>query len=400
MVAGESYSLQIVSPVATVEYQLAATNLQLIERSFGRPDPNPVTSPTIIHFQLGAAPGSPVIGSTGMWTYTGVAAPNTGTFDFDWHTATPINSQLGLLRGDLYDRLYFIDLGGYTGFTAIYAVSQYSLTQTNGVAATIAGAPPTLVTHNLCTNVVALRSEAVAHLRAAIPDFTTATYDDWFIYVTPSLAVGPASGTWIAGASEASPTTPTDSVLDVDYMNPFPGTIALGSMGYLVYSTIQLGSATPLSIAAGGRMWQQLAPGTTCPTSKVLLQDTIAIPSKATLGGVLLDTDNTVVTLDLTGPVPVTWTEASAGAVSQTLIVLYEVTNDAGKTALHDRHHTIVAGATAATLDPALLLPGHTYIITIVNGLEFANAASGDFDTITFPVANVNVPSRTFTVGS
>ncbi len=400
--ATQAYSITVGSPVQTIEYQLATSQLLLVERSFGRPDPNPVTSPTPIQFALGSGvvPGSVIIGSTGMWTFTGTSEVNTGTFAFDWSTSSPVSSQLGLLRGDLNDRLYFIDVTGYTGYTAINAYSTFAVTQTNGMTSTVSGSAPSAATHDLCTHVVALRTEALSRLKTAIPDFTTSTEDDWFLFADPAAtSVGPSGGPWVAAATEATPTAATDADLDASYINVFPGTTLLGSMGNVVYSTVHLGTATPLSIAAGGRLWRQpLTPGSTCVTSGVVLQSTIAIASKPSLGGVVLDTDDKVVSIDPTNPAAVTWTEAASGTVTHTVVVLFEITNDSGATGMHLVHRVVTLG-TSVTLDPSLLVAGHTYMLSIVNAVEFPNATTGDFDTIAYPVANSTTLSRSFTVG-
>ncbi len=399
--ATQPYSLTVASPVQTIEYQLDTSQLALVESSFGRPNPDPVTLPTKIHFDLepGPVPGSVVIGSTGMWTFTGPPGlSDTGVFDFDWSTAAPVNSQLGLLRGDLNDRLYFIDMATYPspGFAAMYAYSAFPLTLTNGTTSVIMATTPPPVTPDLCTHVDALRPAAVERLQTALPDFAVASYDDWYLFVTPALTLEPGGGTWVAGYTE--PTfTPTEADLSVQYTNPYPGTITLGSMAAAVYRNLQLGNATPLQIASGGRMWQPLTPGTTCVTSGVVLQSTIAIAGTPMFEGIPLDTDDKPISLDRANPVPVTWSEAASGPVGHVVVQLYEVTNDSGATAIHLVHRTVTL-ATSATLDPSLFEIGQTYLIGILNVSEFSNAANGDFSTITYPVANSLTLSHSFMV--
>ena len=82
-------------------------------------------------------------------------------------------------------------------------------------------------------------------------------------------------------------------------------------------------------------------------------------------------------------PPDVTWQPAAAGPVSIATLVLYEVTNNAGSTAVRPVRAVVTLG-TSAILARGLLQLSHTYMLAVVNTMGLPNAATGDLATLEY----------------
>jgi hypothetical protein len=394
--AGQSYRLTFDTPLGATEYQSASNHLELVNRFPGRLFPTPVTLPTSIHVNLGPAPGTIYMTSTGVWTDTYSGYSDTATFDFDWQTANP-PSWRGLLRADLYDRLYVVDHANYgtaaMAYSAISGYGAYSITQTDGTAATISTPPVATLMHDRCTHLLALRGELFNRLQAAQPGFGTPA-DVWAILAVPALELDNNGGLAVAVGGETTP-TPTDLDVSVTYVDPFVGTRVVAAIDVNIRRNIQLpGTASPYTVYGGGRTLQKI-PTTTC-TTRVIVQSTVGIAALPTLAGTQLDTDNKSITLAASDPV-VTWTLAVDGPVDYATVLVFEVVNNAGATDLLLQRRVVTAER-SAVFARSLFVSGHTYLIMIQDTLGAPNAAAGDFYTASYPHAGMQTVSYTFKV--
>jgi hypothetical protein len=394
--AGQSYRLTAADPRQSIEVQAAANHLELGDRAAGRLSPAPVTMPTPIHFQLSTTSNVIYVSSTGVWTQT-YAGTNTGTFDFDWQQARA-SIDHGLLDAALYDRLYVATMASYgagpTAYGAVSSYGAYSVTLTDGQPTVISSPAIAMIMHDRCTHVLALRGEVYGRIHAAMPGFPTFG-DGWSVLALPSYELESAGALLVAAGGEANP-TPSDIDDTATYFNPFVGTDLAAAMDVIVQRPLQLpGTTTAVTITGGVRTLQKI-PGMTC-ASRVIVQSTIGIAATPQLDGTPLATDNQAVTL-APAPDPVaSWTLASPGPVDYAVVVLFEVVNSGGATALVARRGVLTAG-TSATFDRALFASGHTYLVQITNVLGAPNAAAGDVTTITYPYEKMVTLSSSFKV--
>jgi len=123
----------------------------------------------------------------------------------------------------------------------------------------------------------------------------------------------------------------------------------------------------------------------------------VAIAGRFLLDGIELVNDNQEVTLDPTRPPVLTWSYLAPGPVDTAGIFLSEVTAINNKTTILPRWSSAVYGQTAM-IDPAQLETGKTYAIQVSTARGRAQAASGNFVPLTFPIYNSTIWTRTFVV--
>jgi hypothetical protein len=396
---GQTYALAITAGGDVLaELQHTAAHLELVELAVGRPDRRPVTLPTTIQFQYTNNPGmQAVVTSTGIWSRT-PTGQNGAFFDYRWDMSTSLSNlgTIGLLDASQHDVVYLTKELPQNGVGTIAAWASTSFTQTDGVSHVIAGTlTPTVV--DQCKHVVAPGADTEARLVGAVPDNYATTLWGWQILAVPSIdRLGPVGG--LALATSGGTTTNNIDVMPM-FANPYPGTQLIASMTVLRGRAVTAPGATSgMYVANAASVVTGFSGGGTCANDTATLAFTIGVPAIPSIGGTLLDSDDQSLALDLTRPVPMTWSLAGSGPVDYYHVELDEVvvTGTSGTSRFPVR--AIDTIATSATIDPSLFEHGHTYIVWVESVRAAPDAAAGILTGTVFPIELAQVWSHSFVV--
>jgi len=389
---GQSYRLRVVDDLGAVEYQLALPEIELVTRAAGRPNRTPVTNPTTLAINYGAATGNFVVDSTGLWTHTG--AGSTATVSFNYAAAVSESGALGLLDATAEnDRVFFDDFVGYPTpaptYSAIGAYAVAKVTAVNGGSVPVDGTLAPLP-QNLCSHIVADDGADYTRLAvASLVQYTTAGAD-WYVFAVPSQTeTGTAGALPIAVEGYV---TPTDVNVQPTFGNPFPGTELLASEGAAGGRTVSPTGQTAFTVYDGTRTYAPIAASGNCAANSAVLEATLGMPGGPAIDGTPLTADGQIVTIDPRTPLALTWSLRAGGPVDYYSVAVAEVTSPTTAT-----QETIVTLQPSAVLDPALFQDGHDYMLQLSTHVGVPNFASGDTKTLAYPaqVATVwSVPFR------
>jgi hypothetical protein len=389
---GQPYDLQLDGTL----FQFDLPHVELVEHLAGRPDRTPITKPTQVHFQYqSTAPGNDTIASTGVWTETPMANGN-NVITFDWKSAVSLSGSNGLLDASKNDQLFFTKVSQQTGYTTITAYATATPTLADGTMATIPSATLTVPLLDQCVHVVAPEMSTYARITSALPMGNYSSQQSWTVIAVPSL-----DETGVVGALVIA--TGTDAgLVDVDKTitlhDPYPGTTLLGKLEVNALFTLSQGGIDGSgSVINGFTIWAPFASTGACATDTATLAPTIGLPGPLSVGGTQITSHEQHVTADLTQRVMLSWGYVVPGPVDLTEVQLVELSNDGTSLAVDLRFDEYTATA-SLSIDPTLLVKGHTYIVHLVSHASAANAAAGDFVTPAVPIETSSAWSESFTV--
>jgi hypothetical protein len=224
-------------------------------------------------------------------------------------------------------------------------------------------------------------------LGAARPAATSAPGVAWSVSAAPGYSVGATAGVLLA----AAPVAMTDTTFSASFGNPF-------AMQHWQPMLTYFGVAAR-AFTTGGAM-------VTLTSSLVAIVDpargiqlkTVAagLPTAIALAGTALASDGMTVSVDPTQAIAI---DITADAASALYLAELDEIAVVGTSATRTPVVSVAGPATHLVLPPSVMQHGHTYVIvaTCIGG-GFANAASGDFQTFTLPVARGAATSGVFTL--
>ncbi len=349
----------------------------------------------------GAATSQAHIASTGIYTFASTAQYGP-LVSFDWRLASPAPGGLtGMLDASEHDQLYALELEPITAFNSsafsrIRAVSSASVSLTPNGVTTLP--QPAAVIANSCAHVTAANSREHARLTAAAPRTYTASSSNWILYATPSperLSLVGALYPAICGMAG----TPDIDILP-EFHDPYPGTTLLASTTIAASFEVQAAGAKPMLLSNSSRvdaLAMRGSPGD-CTVPPTVLAATVGIPGNYVLGGTLLATDGQILALDRTSQVEIAWSLGESGPADIHVVSLQELVDIDGQTYNVGRWAASTVGQTFARIEPALLEPGHTYLIAVTASVGRPNLDTGDYLTFGLPAESATVWSSTFVV--
>ncbi len=370
------------------EYQHHAPHLTLVERSAGRPDRMPVSPMTQIRFDLTTnGNGESWVASTGLWSNTNT---NTGSvnFNWSWENASSLSGTLGLLDASKNDRLYFTKVLQMNGISTLTEAASASITLADNTTTMFPAIPLEPVVGDQCSRVVAPLMDVGMKLSDAF-GATQPTYAAWDLRAVPSAAkLTTAGGISLAYQEQQVFNANVDMVQQ--FGNPFPGTDLLAQAEAVRTRAFTFqgvgGVATYLAVVSAF-----FTPG--CPGGTADTTSQLAYPGQVTVGTTLLTDDNLTPMIDRSAPVPISW----VGSPGFYRVELDHVTTD-GVTVTISAVQSYFTVAATVTIDPTLLVSGESYLVTIVASSGMSGALDGDFDTVTYPIANVQEMSYVFAI--
>ena len=338
--------------------------------------PAPYNGETLIVYAIGAWMDHALAGAE----VPAVMAPSVAT-TIPYASFTPATGSVMPSRITAADVVLVLQ---YTGsdLTGVLQAAQFD--QTDGTD-NIGGTMVT-VAHDkmLSVPVPAMIAQRFSAVRPAVGAPSTS----WSLSAAPGASVGTAFGPQLLTGAPAA----MDTMITAMYGNPFeslgwPAIFNVGSVGSRTY----MFNALPVSLNAVLSSYVD-ASATDAPYSA-------GLPTTINLGTTQLTTDGQTIALDATKPIEITVSPDQSMNTLYTARIDELVVNMMNMTV--ERHTVFDGASTTPTFDlPSdLLVSGHTYVIRggcIVGG--FTMAASGDLQTVSFPIAFGQLDSGVFTV--
>ena len=397
--AGQRYRLALTAGDVTGTYELGSPSPHLVTHAAGRSDVTRVTQPTPLDFSFGTfdSVATPVVATTGLWTFTAAGPGTTGDFTFDWQAASilPGSGPVSLLDAAQNDHVY-VEMWEYdpsNEYARIAGVGDAAVTLTDGGTMTVNGTLSSIAPSS-CAHFVGTDLEDLARLEVADPGS----------YTSPSsqTAICQAPSTELLGNIGCQPLTSevnTNQTGDVDveqtFANPFPASEFQG----IHYDGEVVTIASPSgSVGVPVGMGQYIPVDITnpdCETNYVMVHSTVGLPGSITLAGTALAADQTPIAIGPDG-VTASWTTTVTGPVDFWNVQLFALptSGNAGSELIA----TVTTDQTSAGLAADLFEQGHAYVLVVSALLGNPDAAQGDFDTLVPPFEYAAIPSHSFTV--
>lgn len=377
------------------EYQLAASQLELVGRYWGRVDRDLAPPGTTLTYEVSNVTpevGSAFVQTTGLWTQTkspGLATP----FTIEWDKAGSLWAGRGLLRTDRYDRAYYTLHDYVNPYHAIVGYRIDDVTLASSQDTHVEG-PISFPPRDLCIRIAGAQKTEMDRLIGAghgdLADFVAY----WAVYAVPRLDVGPDVGLSIAYATLGGASI-ANTLEDVHALNPFNGhALVVGTTVYVQRSVTGPGAASSALLTHESVHWAPATEGCAAPST---VGGRVAVPLAPSLDSRALMTDDTAISIDRSALVPLTWSLTS-GAVDRYRIRLLEIgVGTMGETTFAVRGGWVTVSPGVA-IDPALLETDRTYVFSVTAELGFPGAAVGDFGTIGYPHGHVTIHTPTFRI--
>jgi hypothetical protein len=253
------------------------------------------------------------------------------------------------------------------------------------------------VTRNTCMRFASANGAEVKRIMAASPRTYASTLYDWIAYAAPAPEVmGSAGALWVAIGS-GSPAVDLD--IAPTFHDPFTGMTLLVESAAIASFNVQLPNAAPLAFPNITRRFALAERGnpSSCTPAKTVLGSAVSLATDFTLDGIPLDSDGKVVAIDTADRVVLSWTPTD-GPVDYYSISVQELQVVNGATTNIARAGLSVAGQTTARLDPALFVPGTTYIIAVSSSVGRPNVVAGDWQTLQLPTESATMWSHPFQI--
>jgi hypothetical protein len=397
---GQGYWLTLIGNGIYTDYQLAASQLELAEPIWSRLDRVAPGAGTQVTYNLTAAPPASAAvytQSTGQWSLAN--APGTMTsYTIDW-TKVPTwpkwgaLGSIGLLDTSHNDRLYLtvFDVIAGKNYAIVDGYRIDDVTLTSGATKTISGGYQA-ITPTTCIAVDALRGTEANRLAAA--GYGTTFSGSWWLEAFPTPQLGVGGDLLLAYSLDNTPPT-TDTTGQPMIENIFTGHSLVLRMAVGTSRAVTAPNATS-SMPVYNTSFHWVVPTLNCATPSQIL-GSVALPGQPVLAGTTLDTDGKPIAVDRSGPVQLTW-PVSGRFVDHYRVELYEVYADAANAsqmALRVRTRTL---APHASIDPAALEVGKTYLYEVTAVLGYPSSGAGDFRTVAFPLGEGLFTSNTFTI--
>jgi hypothetical protein len=389
----------------SLEYQLAASHLELVDPQWGRIDRDIAAPGTTLTYQVQGVSdviGKAYVQTTGLWTQTQTPALNT-QFTIAWDQAGSLWGERGLLRADRHDRAYYTLHELVTSLPSAsphYAIVGYRIDEV-----TMTSSQDTLVTGTIsypprdrCVRIAGAQKTEMDRMIAAgygtVSDYTA----NWVVNAVPRLDVGPGGGLNTAYMTAAGASI-VNTNEDVVVMNPFNGhALVVTTTVYLRKPVTGPGATSSHDLSQISQHWVPATEGCTAPST---VGGVVAVPLSPSLDSRALVTDDTAISIDRTALVPLTWSLTS-GSVDRYVLILFELgasteAETVGQTTLVARAGWVTVAPSVA-IDPALLVTGKSYLFAVVAEVGFAGAAAGDFGTIGYPHGQAVIHTPSFRI--
>jgi hypothetical protein len=381
--AGQAYSLTFRSPAGRTTYQLAATNLALVDRVAGRRDRELVRPGTVLEVDVANRPPSTLtyreeIMTTGVWTRTQVSDQMPIRYDFA--TAVPATAPVGLIDGARSDDAYYIYFDRAGTYSRVVASARARGTLVNGQGGTLTATAAPLAA-DLCTQ-LALPSKQERDRLFGLLGNATSSLAVWAIAAAPAPELASIAQLPVAYAAGSVDDADVSSM--VMYGNPFIGGVRVVQFG-VVANTPEGDFASVVA---------HVPVQADCTTPTAIDAGVVAVPSALALTGTQIRMKGQFVTIDRSAPVYVSWL-SSSGHADDTIVTLYEVVDTVGVLG-----QAIVTTGGHVTIDSADLEMGHTYFIIIQHRDGIPGAGSGDYSTVADAPAVGVYQSPTFTIAN
>ena len=355
----QPYSITIRSPLSdVVTYQLMSPRLQLVERVAGRGDRAPVTPNTLVHLTFPSDPAPPStyieLESTGIWTRKFIAS---ATQPFDWSTQGGFGGPIGLLESGPDEMIYLEQQAVGPTFLKL---GRYGIQHQPGLAAGQDNAMPFDLVTSVPDTCVSITVDHVAESQRLLALDPTGVNVGWYVFAAPADEYLPDLGFPLTIHNLAPETSPFSETFM--YQNPLEGFST-----YAAFEVHTLG-------AADIRTFVTVPLDSTCspvpiPTGVVKIAHDFAV------AGTALTTAGQSVAIDRSKLVPITFTPTESGDADFYIVTVRDAMPNG---VLRAR---IVTGEPRVLIDPDLLLPARSYVVSVNTRVGVPNARTGDFET-------------------
>jgi hypothetical protein len=382
---------------APIEYQLAANDLELLDRSWGRsslqqPPAEQTPSPgSLLQYTISGTPmnlsanAAALVESTGLWTETIVATGSASATPpaLDWSTAESLYGPVYLLDGSttIRDRAYYT-LHDYVGtpYRFILGYRFDDVVMRNGMTTTATG-PYFPLPRDTCVHVDAQLLKAVTDVHDAGLGTAVAS---WKIEAVPITSMGPELNFVIAEGTAA--------MQDVQFGSPFAGYgIVLAMEATVPHPILAPGASVPELRYSGSTHWIQPATtsvsGSTCPPTTPVVA-VASVPIAPMFDGAAIDSDRAL-SVDRNRAHELSWSLPIGHPRPELFRAeVFAVSDIAGKTFV-GRVVTLVTpnvnleGNPSIQIDPKYLQVGGTYVIEVIDQIGYPQVANGgDFSML------------------
>ena len=373
----QPYVLTLRNPYGALAIHHSATNLDILDRVAGHLDRKPVpTDGTVTLVIDNPAPplALEMVQTTGLWMSGALTSAS-----LDWNQLQSLSGPRGLLESSKHDGLYY---AGYMD-TGEYMQLMYW-----GGQRDVDVVPPTTLpihVQNLfgtsCAELVLSLADEQKRIRRYAPASSASESQEWQVYGALHDELAWALSHPLAfGIS----TTPSNRTVLVNYANPLD--LPVKASARVTASRVIDG----VSLDVGSVSFTSVTQ-TTCGTGIPLPALDVAIPMNMHFAGSDLSADRTALTFSTDDPVA-TW-DVSPGRVDYYVVQLFEVVGSQ----LVSRY-SAVTGAMSFAVPRDLLLTGHTYVLSVLVSAGIPGAKTGDFRTVTMPLATGYAMSGFITV--
>jgi hypothetical protein len=359
----EPYSLTLRSPLSDViTYQLSAASPRLVERVGGRDNRAPVSATTKLHitFPNDPAPGTSTyleLESTGIFTRRFVGN-TTATVPFDWSTQGALSGPIGLLEAGP-DEMIFLELQGST--TTFLQLARYGIQHQPVLVDGVDNAMPFDLVASVPDKCVSVTVDHMAEAQRLLALDPTGVNVGWYVFVAPAEEYLPELGFPLTVRNLGPSASPfSESFM---FENPLEGFATYAGFEVATFGAAPVRSFVTVPIDG------------TCTNPVPLPTAVVKIASQLTVAGTELRAAGQVVSIDRSKLVPVTFTPTETGEAHFYIVTLRDQT----PTGLVRTR--IVTTEPRALIDPDVLLPARTYVVTVNTRVGHPNAATGDFET-------------------
>lgn len=385
---GETY--RVVADVGGLpqEYQASSEQLALVVTDLGHPDEVAADPGAEIDFQLPAViSGAPIAQTSGVWaTGTTVLPTDVTTLPQPMSGLAPaFRQRLALPRAAMHDRVHLLVYSG----PMLLDVGTANVDIAAGAPTQV---PIDVVTPSVqdCAIFVLHHRQDIDRLASTYPEFPTASSSLSFVAV-PRPELGLVAGTSLDSLDPGCVTNPGDCNENPTAQYFIPD--AFASYGVVAVSAIvRQRDADGMALAAFIHHYSLLTPQAMCGQS-TLDPDDAVLPLAPRLAHVALTTDHTVIGIDPTAPVELTFdTDREVPGTSYHLVL--QKLDSGSLTTIR----TFFATTPRLLIDPDLLDAGASYVLQITAFSGLPTAGDGDFGDVQYPYSFADVMTPIFSV--
>lgn len=369
--AGDHYSLRFATPSQASTFDLAATELVLVERTTKRPDDPPAPPMTILAFDLSARHSEnnakEELVTTGTWSRHQV----TTNVEVDCSAPDSTGAVIDMLSP--HDGAFYTSTQAVGAYVRImYAAQARDVATIAGAKATVPTLPiaPQMVNATSCANISIQGTAEGAREMLAAGGGTPVV--GWYIGATPGLQEALSTEFPLANGFGAGQT-------NVMYGNPFGLRVEAVALSY---ATAPAGAASSVT---------SIAPVGDCTATTAIPAGQVALASNVRVAGTPIATTGTFVTVPATGNIEIAFDLSSDGTADYYVVHLDQIVGASTLTL-----EQIVTTAQRVHIPASRLLSTSTYRIRVDAALGFPHASLGDFLTMSETAAISVFQSPTF----